>query len=76
MLPTHCGPAYSFEKLLVTQLRRHIDPHIPKEQFGFMKGSSTSDAGVFLASAVTTAINQRAEARLVALDIKGAFDSV
>ena len=41
-----------------------------------MKGSSTSDAGIFLASAVTTAFNQRAEARLVALDIKGAFDSV
>ena len=41
-----------------------------------MKGSRTSDAGVFPASAVTTAINQRAEARLVALDIKGALDSV
>ena len=41
-----------------------------------MKGSSTSDAGVFVASAVTTAINQRAEVRLVALDIKRAFDSV
>ena len=41
-----------------------------------MKGSSTSDAGVLLTSAVTTAINQRAEARLEALDIKGAFDSV
>ena len=41
-----------------------------------MKESSISEAGVFLASAVTTAINQRAEARLVALDIKGAFDSV
>ena len=41
-----------------------------------MKGSSTSDAGVFLASAITTAINQRVETRLVALDIKGAFDSV
>ena len=65
-----------FEKLLVTQLKRHIDLHIPKEQFGFMKGSSTSDAGVLLASTIITAINQRAEARLVALDIKGAFDSV
>ena len=71
-------PALSrvFEKLLVTQLRRHIDLHIPREQFGFMRGSSTSDAGVLLASTITTAINQRAEARLVALDIKGAFDSV
>jgi len=65
-----------FERLLVPQLQRHIDPHIPREQFGFMRGSSTSDAGVSLASTITTAINQRAEARLVALDIKGAFDSV
>jgi len=32
--------------------------------------------GVSLASAITTAINQRAEARLVALDTKGAFGSV
>ena len=46
-----------FEKLLVTQFRRRIDPHIPREQFGFMKGSSTSDAGVLLASTITTAIN-------------------
>ena len=41
-----------------------------------MKGSSTSDAGVSLASTITTAINQRAEIRLVALDIEGAFDHV
>ena len=40
-----------------------------------MKGSSTSGAGVLLATCITAAINQRAEARLVALDIKGAFDS-
>ena len=37
---------------------------------------STSDAGVLFASTITTATNQQAEARLVALDIKGAFDSV
>jgi len=41
-----------------------------------MKGSSTSGAGVLLASCIAIAINQRAEARLVALDIMGAFDSV
>ena len=41
-----------------------------------MSGSSTLDAGVSLASTITTAINQQAEARLVTLDIKGAFDSV
>jgi len=57
-------------------MRRHIDPHIPQEQFGFMRGSSASDAGISLATIITTAINQHAEAHLVALDIKGAFDSV
>ena len=41
-----------------------------------MRGSSASDAGVSLASTITAAINQCAEAQLVALDIKGAFDSV
>jgi len=61
---------------LIAQLHQHIDFHIPSEQFGFMKGSSISDAGISLASTTTTAVNQRAEARLVALDIKRAFDSV
>ena len=41
-----------------------------------MRGSSTSDASVLLACTITTAINQQAEARLVAFDIKGAFNSV
>ena len=41
-----------------------------------MRGSSTLDAAVSLASTITTAINQRVEAWLVVLDIKGAFDSV
>ena len=41
-----------------------------------MRGPSASDAGVSLASTITTDINQRAEARLVALGIKGTFDSV
>ena len=71
-------PALSriFELLLITQLQRQISLYIPPEQFGFLKGSSTSDAGVSLVSAVTTAINHRAEVQLVALDIKGAFDHV
>ena len=73
MLPTL---SRVFERLLVPQLRQHIEPHIPREQLGFMRGSSVSDAGISLASTIITAINQRAEARLVALDIKGAFDSV
>ena len=63
MLPTL---SRVFERLLVPQLWWHINPHI---QFGFMRGSSTLDAGLSLASTITTAINQHAEARLVALDI-------
>ena len=46
-----------FEQLLMTQLQRPILLHIPPEQFSFLKGSSTSDAGVSLASTITTAIN-------------------
>ena len=65
-----------FEQLLVGQLQCHIFLHIPPEQFGFLKGTSTSDAGISLASTIATAINQRADVRLVALDIKGAFDHV
>ena len=49
-----CGP-------LITQLQRQIFPHLPPEQFGFLKGSGTSDDGVSLASTITTAINNRAE---------------
>ena len=60
----------------IPQLRRHIDPFITQQQFSFMKASSTSDAGISLASTIIAAINQKAEARLVILDIKGAFDSV
>ena len=41
-----------------------------------MRGPSASDASISLASTITIAINQRAKARLVALDIKGAFNSV
>ena len=49
---------------------------IYREQFGFLRGSSASYAGISLASTITTAINQHAEAHLVDLDINGAFDSV
>ena len=46
-----------FEQLLITLLQRQILPHLPPEQFRFLKGSGTLDAGISLASAITTAIN-------------------
>jgi len=36
----------------------------------------TSDAGVSFASVIASALNHQAEIRLVAMDIKGAFDLV
>jgi len=65
-----------FERVLVPQLCKRIIQHIPSEQFGFVKGSNTLDARLSLASTIMSALNQRAEVRLVALDIKGAFDHV
>ena len=41
-----------------------------------MSGNSCADAGVSMTESIVAALNQRAEVRLVALDIKGAFDSV
>ena len=49
---------------MITQLQRHMFPFIPFEQFGFLKGSCTSDAGISLASTIVSVINQRAEVRL------------
>ena len=41
-----------------------------------MSGSSCVDAGVSMIGSIVAALNQLAEVQLVALDIKGAFDSV
>ena len=64
-----------FERVLQPRQKKHINPFIPPQQFGFMTGSSCADSVVSLARSIITALNQRAEVRLVALDIKGAFDS-
>jgi len=44
-----------FEQLLMTQLQHQILPYISPKQFGFLKGSSTSNAGDSLASAILAA---------------------
>ena len=55
------------------KLYKRIIQHIPSEQFGFVKGSNTLDAGLSLASTIISALNRRAEVRLVALDILTMF---
>ena len=59
--------SHVFEHLLMTQLQHQILSYVPPEQFGFIKGSNISDAGLSLASTITIAINRRSEVRLVAL---------
>ena len=38
-----------------------------------MSGSSCADASISMTGSIVAALNQQAEVRLVALDIKGAF---
>ena len=65
-----------FERVLLPWLQKHITPFIPSQQFSFMPGSSCADAGISMTGSIVAALNQRAEVRLFALDIKGTFDSV
>jgi len=51
-----------FGKYAILQFFQYILTFIPSEQF---EGSSTSDAGISLASTIASAINQQAEVKLV-----------
>ena len=66
----------TFERVLLPQLRSCLLPYIPDEQFGFVPGTGTADVGVIIADEVATALEAREELRVVALDIRGAFDRV
>ena len=65
-----------FEGVLLPQLQKHITPFILSQQFCFMSGSSCADAGVSMTGSIIATLNQRVEVRMVALGIKGTFDSV
>ena len=65
-----------FERVLLPRLQKHITPFIPSQQFSFMSGISCANAGISMAGSIMAAFNQQAEVEPVALDIKGAFDSV
>jgi hypothetical protein len=49
---------------------------MPDEQFGFVPGTGTADVGVILADEIAAALEAQEELRIVALDIRGAFDRV
>ena len=65
-----------FERVVYSQLYRHISAYIPSTQFGFVKGTGAQDCGAALAFAAIQALERRQECRIVSLDIRGAFDSV
>ena len=65
-----------FERVVYSQLYRHISTYIPSTQFGFVKGTEAQDCGAALAFAAIQALERHQECRIVSLDICGAFDSV
>ena len=66
----------TFERVLLPQLRKRLLQYIPDEQFGFVPNTGTADVGVVIADEAATALEAREELRVVALDLKGAFDRV
>jgi hypothetical protein len=68
--------ALLFERVLSSQLHKVLDPHIPNEQYGFVKGSGCVDAGVVISGSLLRQLNNKKEAKVVAVDISAAFDSV
>ena len=65
-----------FERVVYSQLYRHISTYIPSTQFGFVKGTGAQDCGAALVFAAIQALERRQECQIVSLDIRGAFDSV
>jgi hypothetical protein len=68
--------ALCFEKVTIAQLAAVLTPHVPKEQFGFVKNSSPSDMLALLENICSNALEARQEVKIVGLDLEGAFDSL
>ena len=66
----------TFERVLLPQLRSRLLPYIPDEQFGFVPGAGTADVGIVITNEIAEALEAREELRVVALNIRGAFDRV
>ena len=70
VLPT---TAIVFERVVYSQVYRHISPYIPPSQFGFMKDAGAQDCGTAMAFTAIQALELRQECRIVSLDIRGAL---
>ena len=65
MLPTL---AMVFERVIYSQMYRHIAPYIPPSQFGFLKGTGAQDCGATMAFTATQALEDRQDARNLSSD--------
>ena len=68
VLPT---TAMVFERVVYSQVYRHISPYIPPSQFGFMKGTGTQDCGNAMAFTAIQVLELRQECHIISLDIHG-----
>ena len=64
------------EDVMEPQFDKWISKHIPNCQFGFVKGTGTSDYGAALSLTMQAHLDKRGEGILISLDVKGAFDRV
>ena len=70
--------AKKFERLLLTKMMEFIDKHkiINKEQFGFQKKKSATDAVLELVETVSANLEQGKEIVAIILDLAKAVDSI
>jgi hypothetical protein len=64
------------ERVLLPQLKRSLDRHIPASQFGFVRKSSPSDHLALLSHHCVSSLNAKKEVIVASLDLDGAFDSM
>ena len=56
--------AMVFERVIYSQLYRHISSFIPPAQFGFIKGTGAQDCGTALAFTAIQALEHQMECRI------------
>ena len=78
--PISVTPSFAkiFERLLLTQIMEFIDKHkiINKEQFGFQKKKSATDAVLELVETVSANLDKSKETVAIFLDLAKAFNSI
>jgi hypothetical protein len=69
-----CNMNMVLERVLSNQIRKVIHPTIPQSQFGYMPKAGAADMALLLSLEAAAALEERKEMRVVACDVRGAFD--